>query len=131
MMLTISSLKVQGFRGYTNYQELVFDNDAVFLFGDNHKGKSSTLNAIEWCLFGDESVGGTTGLRERIGWEVPNRNMDPSKETFVELTLKDEQGSEYKVLRKYITAKKDALTVTFPDNKSFTDADATSKLSSL
>ena len=130
-MLTISSLKVQGFRGYTNYQELVFDNDAVFLLGDNHKGKSSTLNAIEWCLFGDESVGGTTGLRERIGWEVPNRNMDPSKETFVELTLKDEQGSEYKVLRKYITAKKDALTVTFPDNKSYTDAKATSELSSL
>lgn len=131
MMFTISSLKVQGFRGYTAVQGLFFDNDAVFLLGDNHKGKSSTLNAIEWCLFGNESMGSETGLRERINWEIKNRNMNASKETFVELTLKDEQGSEYKVLRKYITAKKDALTVTFPDNKSFTDADATSKLSSL
>ena len=130
-MFTISSLKVQGFRGYTAVQGLFFDNDAVFLLGDNHKGKSSTLNAIEWCLFGNESMGSETGLRERINWEIKNRNMNASKETFVELTLKDEQGSEYKVLRKYITAKKDALTVTFPDNKSFTDADATSKLSSL
>jgi len=130
-MFTISSLKVQGFRGYTDCQELVFDKDAVFLLGDNHKGKSSTLNAIEWCLFGNESVGGTTGLRERIGWEVQNRNMDTSKETFVELTLKDEQGSAFKVSRKYPTNKKGALIVTYPDGESFADNEAVIKLSSL
>src|SRR6266542_1354279 len=46
----------------------------TLLFGENGTGKSSTLNAIEWCLFGTkECTGAGTGIRERLRWQIENR----------------------------------------------------------
>lgn len=73
-MYELIGVKVRGFRGFTDEKEFVFDRPVVLMFGDNHFGKSSILNAIEWCLFGDDCIGKKTGIRERIGWEIVNRS---------------------------------------------------------
>ncbi len=72
----LKSLKIAGFRGFTKEQSLEhFDTPCALLLGDNRSGKSSVLNAIEWCLFGDEIAKKNIGkieIPERKGWEVSN-----------------------------------------------------------
>jgi len=79
--MKIKTLKVKGFRGFTKEKEFDFA-PVTILFGPNGTGKSSTLNAIEWCLWGRKCVGKDTGIRERIDWEIKNRNTseNPSVE---------------------------------------------------
>ena len=86
-MITITKVKIRGFRGFTNEQEFDFSCPITILFGENGKGKSSLLNSIEWCLFGGKDcIGKNTGIRERIDWEIKNRNTN---ECYVELEIKE------------------------------------------
>jgi exonuclease SbcC len=84
-MVTLTKVKIKGFRGFTEEQGFDFSYPVTVLFGENGKGKSSLLNSIEWCLFGKECEGSNTGIRERIDWEVKNRNIDSC---FVGLEIK-------------------------------------------
>jgi DNA repair exonuclease SbcCD ATPase subunit len=127
-MFTLKRLKIRGFRAYTEYQEFIFDNPMTILFGENHRGKSSTLNAIEWCLFGNECIGAKSGIRERIDWEIPNRNLGSSPNVSVELELEDENKGIYTILRRWISKTKDELKVTLPDGKSLEGQEAKEKL---
>ena len=130
-MLNLKFLKVKGFRGFVKEREFDFEHPAVFLFGENRCGKSSTLNAIEWCLFGDECLGVKTGMRERHNYEIPNRNMK-AEDTYVELYLEDNNSNDtFKVYRKYISARKDQLVLTLPDGTPLTNQDANEKLDLL
>src|SRR5947199_6115128 len=97
-MFTPRSLKVRGFRGFLQEQEFHFDRPVTLLFGDNHCGKSSTLNALEWCLFGGDCAGLHTGIRERVGWVIPNQQADPP-EVVVELRLDGPVGT-YQIRRR-------------------------------
>src|SRR5262249_54817533 len=45
----------------------------TLIVGENRSGKSSTLNAIEWCLFGREVEKKASGISERADWEVERR----------------------------------------------------------
>jgi len=75
-MLHLKHLQIEGFRGFPKKIDAIeFATPAVLLYGDNHQGKSSLLNAIEWCLYGDRCIGRKSGIRERVGgWEVVNRS---------------------------------------------------------
>jgi exonuclease SbcC len=97
MALRIAELTVKGFRGFMGEKSFKFENPAVLLLGENHLGKSSTLNAIEWCLFGGECEGKETDIRERVNWEVANRNLSPP-DVDVKLTLRSSDG-EYQIRR--------------------------------
>jgi len=130
-MLTLKRLKIKGFRAYLEEEEFVFDNPMVVLFGENHRGKSSTLNAIEWCLFGNECAGAKSGIRERINWEIPNRNLGSSPDVSVELELEDENNHNYKILRRWISKTKDKLKVTLPDGEVLEEQSAKEKLAWL
>lgn len=113
-MLQVSTIRIEGFRGFPKVQSLKFDRPVVIFFGENHQGKSSILNAIEWCLFGDACVGVGTGMRERIGWEILNRN---SAAASVEMQLDGPAGA-YTVLRSQTRAggkKGKTLRLTRPD----------------
>jgi exonuclease SbcC len=96
-MLTLKRLKVRGFRGFRGDEEFDFDQPATLLFGGNHCGKSSTLNAVEWALFGDECKGTQTGIRERVGWEIANRHMQ-APDVLAEVELEG-PGGPYVVRR--------------------------------
>ena len=93
-MLKIKKVEIEGFRGFTQKSPIEFDNPVTLLHGGNHQGKSSVLNAIEWCLYGDECIGEKSGIRERVGkgemaWRVVNDNSEKAQ---VELEIKGEQG---------------------------------------
>lgn len=130
-MLNLKNLKIKGFRGYIQEKEFSFDTPVVLLFGENHRGKSSTLNAIEWCLFGNECTGKNTGIRERIDWEIRNRNLPSKDEVFVELELEAENKMTYKILRKLISKTKDELEINLPDGQLLKDQNAREKLAHL
>src|SRR5437660_1671637 len=87
-MFQIRRLAVQGFRGFAGCCEFKFESPVTILCGGNHEGKSSTLNAIEWCFFGDEVIGKDTGIRERVNWIIQNRDL-PSTDVCVELEVAD------------------------------------------
>lgn len=93
-MLKIKRVEIEGFRGFTQKTSIEFENPITLLHGGNHQGKSSALNAIEWCLYGDECIGEKSGIRERVGtgeftWRVVNDNSEKAK---VKLELEGEQG---------------------------------------
>ena len=91
-MFSLMHIKVRGFRGFVQEQEFAFDRPVVLLVGENHRGKSSTLNAVEWFLFGNECIGTKTGIRERVAWEIPNRYA-PEVNVAVTVVFDGPQGS--------------------------------------
>jgi len=132
-MLVPARLIVRGFRGFREAVEFRFDQPATLLFGENRSGKSSTLNAIEWCLFGDDCVGKQTGIRERIGWVVPNGHM-PAADACVELELANSKNS-YVVRRSLRKGTKKSmiaeLELLLPDGTSLSADTARQQLAQL
>jgi DNA repair protein SbcC/Rad50 len=104
-MLTPTRLTVRGFRGFTGEQSFEFRSPVTILSGENHCGKSSTLNAVEWCLFGDQCRGRETNIRQRVGWVIPNQHLE-RPDVLVELHLADSDGEWIVRRRLYQPAKK-------------------------
>lgn len=93
-MFKIKKVEIEGFRGFTQKNTIELENPIILLYGGNHQGKSSVLNAIEWCLYGDECIGKKSGIRERVGtgemsWRVVNDNSEKAQ---VKLELKKDEG---------------------------------------
>jgi len=126
-MLSITKVKLKGFRGFVGEQELDFSSPITILFGENGKGKSSLLNSIEWCLFGKDCIGEDTGIRERIDWEVKNRN---TKECYVEIEIK-ENDKEYTVRRVWKSKTKDELSIMLPEGRTIYGEEAKKELVKL
>src|SRR5438128_1254384 len=124
-MLALKKLKVRGFRGFRGDQVFDFGCPATLLFGENHHGKSSTLNAIEWALFGDECKGKQTGIRERVHWQIDNRHMGmPDVLAEVELESPDGNYVVRRTLKK--SGKKPAvekLELTLADGDELADTE--------
>lgn len=49
---TVESIVIESFRGYNKQHSFDFKEPLTVFYGKNGQGKSSTLYAIEWCLFG-------------------------------------------------------------------------------
>jgi len=94
-MLKIRKIEIEGFRGFAKKTPLEFENPIILLYGGNHQGKSTVLNAIEWCLYGDDCIGEKSGIRERVGtgetsWRVVNDNSDKAQ---VKIEIEGDQGN--------------------------------------
>src|SRR5438270_13840850 len=48
----VNTVAVEGFSGFTDAQQIRISQKHAFVFGPNGRGKSSVLEAIRWCLFG-------------------------------------------------------------------------------
>jgi DNA repair exonuclease SbcCD ATPase subunit len=123
-MLSITKVIVKGFRGFVKEGEFEFSTPITILFGGNGKGKSSLLNSIEWCLFGSNCIGKNTGIRERVDWEVKNRN---SKECYVKIEM-EENGKKYTVKRVWKSPRKDELYITMEDGRTIDGEEAKEEL---
>ena len=131
-MFQLTRLRICSFRGFAGAQELDFGQPVVLLCGENHRGKSSTLNAVEWCLFGGNCVGKKTGIRERIDWEVSNRYAS-GEGTFVEAEFKGLEGN-YVVTRGLGGTGRRAserITVKLPDEVQLEGDDAERQIYAL
>jgi len=73
--LRLVSLEIGCFRGWHGPVRLALDCPITAIVAENGRGKSSTLNALEWCLYGDAVIGkGSSGIEERQGWEIRPRH---------------------------------------------------------
>lgn len=52
-MIKIKKIEVENFRAYKEKVSLTLDNQFVLLSGENGFGKTSLIDAIEWCLTGN------------------------------------------------------------------------------
>jgi DNA repair exonuclease SbcCD ATPase subunit len=115
----IQSVRIEGFKGFTKEQEIPLQSNNTFVFGNNGFGKSSILEAIAWCLFG-ESRKSETELRNSDYYDGDCK---------VELKL-TRNSEERRVLRRMTRASAEApadvilqngerrgLNATFPDRK--------------
>lgn len=106
--MKIKKIEIEGFRGFVNKQTFEFA-PVTILFGVNGTGKSSTLNAVEWCLWGKKCIGRNTGIRERINWEVKNRNFDPNPKVKIEF----EDGTQLE--REWLSEERDKVSGNLPE----------------
>lgn len=65
----IQSIAIEGFKGFTNRQEIDLKSRHAFILGKNGNGKSSIVEAIRWGLFG--SPRGTNNVI--ANWDYPNQ----------------------------------------------------------
>jgi exonuclease SbcC len=98
ILLRVEQLTVEGFRGFNKGVELSFNTKTpvILLNGRNGLGKTSLLQAIEWCLTGNLLYfsGGDFAREDALV------NMfHKGKEGFVEITLVDEKGSRLVIRR--------------------------------
>jgi DNA repair exonuclease SbcCD ATPase subunit len=119
-------VEVQAFRGWRTRTRVPLDRRITVVVAENRRGKSSTLNAIEWCLFGARVEKKDSGLDERADWEVRPRGAgdDPTEVT---LALATAEGVVQVCRRRAAGAragKGDELLVTLPDGATVTGADA-------
>ena len=95
--IQLSELRIQAFRGIANERCVSFgDAPVTILYGENHAGKSSVLNALDWILFSKRCFQGplvTDRLRERVSWEIRNRHAPPSLATSCTAILSNATGS--------------------------------------
>jgi DNA repair exonuclease SbcCD ATPase subunit len=134
-MLKIKKIEIEGFRGFTQKNSIEFESPITLLHGENHQGKSSLLNAIEWCLYGDECIGEKSGIRERVGtgeltWRVVNDNSEKAQ---VKLEIEGGPGG-FTITRaeaKGKGKKGKSIKISFPDGTEKQGNEANQELAKL
>ncbi len=58
MKLTISKIRILNFKGILN-KEIELNSGLTTILGENHVGKTTIVDAVQWCLFGKNSKGET------------------------------------------------------------------------
>ena len=94
----ISNLAIEGFRGINDRINIDLDGNAAVLFGPNGVGKSSVMQAVEWCLFGG-LVSAVLGPVEFKKEDAIVNSFHPQKRAVVEVILQSEKGKKIKVIR--------------------------------
>lgn len=82
---TIESIVIESFRGYNKQHSFDFREPLTIFYGKNGQGKSSTLFAIEWCLFGKVKFLSPDG---KVRDEIINQ-FNPQGIASVKMTLKN------------------------------------------
>jgi len=89
-------LELRNFRGWRE-GTVPLDRQVTVVLGDNRRGKSSTLNAIEWCLYGREIEKKASGIAERVDWEIERRGSDAGVEVALSIEI---EGEEARIVRR-------------------------------
>ncbi len=125
--LIIESISIEGLRGFNRAQPVRFDGAHALIAGRMGTGKSSTLCAIEWAMFGD--IAHIKCSESRTQAEFVNANKVDQKAKVI-LKLKGDDG-EYIIQREKHAKKKDFnLTLSTPYGE-FEADDAANQIYSL
>jgi DNA repair protein SbcC/Rad50 len=115
----LKKIGIQGFRGFAKLQEIAFGTPLTLIHGGNRQGKSSIVNAIEWCLFGAEVAAMKYGdIRERDAWEVKNA-VSPT--CYVECVFQSDDGKIVTVKRTHKTSRTSDLSHRIDNGPTSTD----------
>lgn len=125
--LVIDSIIIEGLRGFNNAQTIGLDGSHALISGPMGTGKSSTLYAIEWALFGD--IAHIKCSESRTHAEFVNANKIDQKAR-VTLKLKRDDG-EYTIQREKHAKKRESyLTFSTPTGE-FEGNDAANQIYSI
>ena len=103
--MLIKSITLNNFRQFKGKQRLVFSIDAqknvTVLLGDNTFGKTTILQAFNWCLYGSADFPKDSNPDFLLNYEVSNElaGIQPKSEVYVELIL-EHKKIEYIIRRK-------------------------------
>ena len=103
--MLIKSIILNNFRQFKGKQKLEFSNDAqrnvTVLLGDNTFGKTTILQAFNWCLYGIADFPKDSNPDFLLNLEVSNElaGIQQKSEVYVELVL-EHKDIEYVILRK-------------------------------
>lgn len=90
MKIVFKSLKIKNFKGFEN-REFIFDDGTNVITGRNGSGKSDTLDAITWVLFGKDMNDRTDF--DVIPFDKSNRILDVNPEVtlviFIDGTIRE------------------------------------------
>lgn len=124
---TIKSVSIESFRGYNKQHSFSFVDPITVFGGPNGNGKSSTLYAIEWCLFG--KVEFIPSLEGRAGDEIVNQFNNEGIAN-VKLVLHNGKG-DVEIERSKETGRRiTEFTIKTKDGK-FVDGEAEKKFFSI
>lgn len=113
----LKSIEIVGFRGYREPpMRLDFGAQANLFFGANRSGKTSTMTAVEWVLFGKFAAGATI-----FKGDEPMNDFSQSARVVLELSGPD---GMLEITRTKNRESKYTLTVTTPDGIKHTGSDA-------
>jgi len=121
--LTLDKVTIAGFRGYGAQKTIALAGKSAILLGPNMCGKSSTLGAIEWCLFGDFYSLPADKTRARD--ELVN-DHSPSASVKLELTRAGKQIVVERVKQR--GESKSKLKVTLDDGSVIQDPEASNRI---
>ena len=135
--MKLNYIKLENFRAYYGKQELSFTTDEyqhiTVIHGANGAGKTSLFIALNWCLYGSESVQRKFG---DIG-KLENRKAllkDGGAETSVEIGFTD-RGTEYHAKRKTPAKSKPSFFLQRTNNwgskREFHDEEASERIKSI
>ena len=102
--MRIEEIKIQNFRQYENVKiefPDIYDNDIHIVIGSNGTGKTTLLNAINWCLYGEEPH----IFSEEDGLPIVNTKVletTENPEVIVEITVSFSDNESYIYSRKMI-----------------------------
>jgi exonuclease SbcC len=132
MPFSITRLSAEGIRGINKKFECLFDDGITLLYGPNGVGKSSLLQAIEWCLTGELPY--LSGPDFRLEDAIVNL-FHPDGKATVSLTLSD--GTRDIIVTRSrkrgrsTTRGKSDLEVRMPEGRVLRDEDAQAFLNRL
>ena len=101
--LKIKSIELKNFRPYEDVTiEFSQDKKKTFTIieGNNSAGKTSLINAMYWCLYGQEQF-----LNVGEGKPIPNQNIlngidvGDACESSVKIIINDDKGPKYQISR--------------------------------
>ena len=102
MPYVIDEVSIEGFRGINKKLKLKMHEAVCLLYGRNGTGKTSVLQAIEWCLTGKLPY--LEGREFRYEDAIVNM-FSPEKTAVVSIVLKDGNGKALTVTRRRKMAK--------------------------
>lgn len=127
-----TAITVSYFRGWKNEHRVTLDAPITLIIAENGRGKSSLLNAIEWCLYGAVVTKKGSGIDERQDWEIRTRaEKDDTEPTVVTLELETAEGLTSITRKRSAAAKQreaDRITIQDLNGTVLTDDSAESWL---
>lgn len=95
--MSLNYIKIKNFRSFEGEYEIKFNEDISVVLGNNGTGKTNLVNAISWCLYGQEII----GSNNNESFKIINLNAE---DVFVEcgFTIDDK---ELIVSRRYCNNK--------------------------
>ena len=107
--MKLSQVTIKNYRGFFGENVLNFNTNKKnkninLIIARNDTGKTTFLNAIYWCLYGEEQFYSSKNSNKRImsNMNIAETQIDKNLNFSVSLVFDDEKGPKYEITRKRI-----------------------------